>query len=69
VRLWKDQFDAEEVPTLNEAIECFDKVIELNPENKAAWEIKGHLLEKLGRKGEAKKCFKKAKASDRLLTK
>ena len=53
-----------EVPTLNGAIECFERVIELNPENRKAWEIKGHLFEKLGRKKEAKKCFKRAKALD-----
>lgn len=47
-----------------EAIKCIDKFMKLNPKNKDAWHAKGRLLERLGRKNEAKKCFKKAKELD-----
>ncbi|NOR78583.1 MAG: tetratricopeptide repeat protein, partial [Methanophagales archaeon] len=44
-----------------EAIECYDKAIELKPNYEEAWYNKGVMLEKLGRKKEAKLCFQKAK--------
>jgi len=46
---------------LVKAIENWDKAIELNPNYEEAWYAKGWSLEKLGRKGEAEQCFKRAK--------
>lgn len=43
-----------------EAIECYDKVIELNPNYAPAWYNKGVALAKLGRYEEAIECYKKA---------
>ena len=44
----------------NEAVECFDKLLEIYPNNNYALEAKGHMLEKLGRKEEALKCYNQA---------
>jgi len=43
-----------------EALDCFDKALKLQPNNKHAWLGKGHALERLGKNGEANICFKKA---------
>ncbi len=43
-----------------EAIECFDKAIELNPNFAPAWNNKGVALAKLGKYEEAIKCYDKA---------
>ena len=40
-----------------EAIECFDRVIEINPENIEAWYNKGLILKNLGEHQEAIECF------------
>jgi tetratricopeptide (TPR) repeat protein len=42
------------------AIKCFDKAIEIDPKNAAAWSEKGYALNKLGNLLEAIKCFDKA---------
>lgn len=42
-----------------EAIKCFDKLIELDPNNARVWYYKGVLLYKLGKYEEAIKCFDK----------
>jgi tetratricopeptide (TPR) repeat protein len=41
----------------NEAIECYDKAIKLNPNYKYAWHNKGRALEKLGKNNEALACY------------
>ena len=43
-----------------EAIECFDKAIELDPKKASAWYNKGTALTSLGRPEEAIECFDKA---------
>tara|TARA_B100000586_G_C19801355_1_gene298256 strand:- start:38 stop:490 length:453 start_codon:yes stop_codon:yes gene_type:complete len=43
-----------------EAIECFDKAIELDPKKASAWYNKGTALTNLGRPEEAIECFDKA---------
>ena len=43
-----------------EAVECYDKIIQLNPNSKLAWGYKGLLLSKLKRYDEAFKCYEKA---------
>jgi tetratricopeptide (TPR) repeat protein len=44
----------------HKAIKCFDKAIEINPKNAAAWSEKGYALNELGNLLEAIKCFDKA---------
>jgi tetratricopeptide (TPR) repeat protein len=44
----------------HKAIRCFDKAIEIDPKNAAAWGEKGHALNELGNLLEAIKCFDKA---------
>ena len=43
-----------------EAIECFDKAIKLEPNYATGYHNKGISLEKLKRDKEAKECFNKA---------
>ena len=45
-----------------EAIECFDKVLEIQPKFAMAWYSKGCALLMLGRYEEALECFNKALA-------
>jgi len=45
-----------------EAIECFDNVIQLDPESYNAWHNKGKILETLGKSREAIVCYDKAVA-------
>lgn len=48
-----------------EAIECFDKALELDPNDDGLWYNKGVALGELGRHQEAVECFDKAlKISD-----
>ena len=42
-----------------ESIECFDKIIELNPTYEMAWYYKGRIYSDLGRYGEEKECYDK----------
>jgi len=44
----------------DEALECFDKVLSLDPKNTHAWNQKGVALRSLGRYDEAIRCFNKA---------
>ena len=44
----------------DEALECFDKVLSLDPKNTHAWNQKGVALRSLGRYDEAIECFNKA---------
>jgi Flp pilus assembly protein TadD len=44
-----------------DALIYYDRAVELNPQNGKAWHDRGRLLENLGRKDEAEKCFKRAK--------
>ena len=50
-----------------EAIECFDKALEINPDNAYAWYNKGTILGKLGKYKQAKKCFDKVKSISDLM--
>lgn len=43
-----------------EALQCFEKVITLNPINAHAWSGKGLILELLGKAEEALKCYNRA---------
>ena len=43
-----------------EAIECFDKVLEIDPKYVEAWNNKGISLYKLGKYYEAQKCLNRA---------
>ena len=42
----------------NQAIEWFNKAINLDPKNANAWYEKGNCYRRLGKKQEAKECFK-----------
>ncbi|MFZ3149172.1 MAG: tetratricopeptide repeat protein [Methanothrix sp.] len=44
----------------DEAIDAYDRSIELDPQNPEAWQGKGYALNKLGRNTEANECFWKA---------
>lgn len=44
----------------NEAIECYDKVLEIDPNHIIAWNNKGWALNELGRYSEAVACLDKA---------
>ncbi|MEW6621427.1 MAG: tetratricopeptide repeat protein, partial [bacterium] len=44
----------------NEAVECFDKAINLNPAFQQAWYNKAIALQNLGKREQANKCFKEA---------
>lgn len=44
----------------DEAISCYDRALELNPQNEATWSNKGMALIELGRSEEAAACFEKA---------
>ncbi|MDI9633103.1 MAG: tetratricopeptide repeat protein [Methanolinea sp.] len=51
-----------------EAVEYYDKALEIVPHNADVWAFKGITLQGgLGRDGEARKCWEKAKALDRTL--
>ncbi len=47
-----------------EAVECYDKAIENDPNYADAWFNKAMTLEDLGRSEEAEKCFFKAEELD-----
>lgn len=49
---------------LDEAMEFFDQVLEMNPENADAWNNKGVALFKMGRPGDALECYDRALAAD-----
>ncbi|MEM2900606.1 MAG: tetratricopeptide repeat protein, partial [Thermoplasmata archaeon] len=40
-----------------EALECYDKAIELKPDSEEAWNNKGNTLRKLGKNKEAIDCY------------
>ena len=44
----------------DEALECFNKILSLDPKNTHAWNQKGVALRSLGRYDEAIECFNKA---------
>jgi len=44
-----------------EAIECYEKAIEIDPNNAYSWKNKGLALQHLNRKSEAKAAFDKAR--------
>ena len=44
---------------LNEAIECYDKVIEINPEDEKAWNNKGITLAEQEKFNKAIECYNK----------
>ena len=41
------------------ALKCFDKALQINPNDRDTWSIKGYTLRKLGKYKEAIKCFDK----------
>ena len=44
----------------DEAIKCYDKIIEMNPNSRVAWGYKAHTLSKLKKYDEAFVCYQKA---------
>jgi len=42
------------------AIECYDKALEIDPQNAYSWDAKGWALHELGRSGDAEQCYDKA---------
>ena len=50
-----------------DAIECFDEVIKLNPKNKNAWNNKGAILYELGDLKRALECFERTLKIDPIL--
>jgi tetratricopeptide (TPR) repeat protein len=50
----------------DEAIQCYDKVLELDPAFKRAWNNKGFALALLGKHGEAIQCYDKALELDQV---
>jgi len=44
----------------DEAIKCYDKIIEMNPNSRVAWGYKAHALSKLKKYDEAFRCYQKA---------
>jgi Flp pilus assembly protein TadD len=44
----------------NEAVECFNKALEIDPKNGMIWTNKGLAVHKLGKYNEAVECFNKA---------
>ena len=51
---------------LDQAMECFDKLIELEPDNILAWHNKGIVYQEMKEEKEAKKCFRKEKRLKKL---
>ena len=45
---------------IEEALDCYEKVIEIEPDHGHAWERKSQLLDELGRGQEAVECLKRA---------
>jgi len=45
---------------LEEALSYYDKILEINPNLKVAWQTKGELLDELGRHEEAVECYDRA---------
>ena len=70
---YKEQFPFDEINALydkgiflycvgnyEESIECFNKIISMNPASKVAFGYKGLALRKLNRHQDAVQCYKKA---------
>jgi len=58
---WTNKGDAlYELGRYGEALKCYDKAIEINPNNTTAWNNKGFVLDELVRYEEALKCYDKA---------
>jgi tetratricopeptide (TPR) repeat protein len=51
---------------LDQAMECFDKLIELEPDNIIAWHNKGVAYQEMKEAKKAKKCFRKEKRLEKL---
>ena len=45
----------------DEAIKCYDKAIEIDPNDADAWNNKGLALNSLGNNDEAKKCYDRSR--------
>ena len=58
---FKKALALEKLGKYEEAIECYDKILEIDPRALNAYHNKGVALEKLGRHEEAEKCFAKVK--------
>ena len=60
VKWFSKGFALYELGRYEEAIECYDKAIELDPDYADAWKHKGDALYELGRYEEAIECYDKA---------
>jgi len=45
---------------IKEALECFDKALNINPNDAEAWDHKGEALYRDGNSEEAMKCYNKS---------
>jgi Flp pilus assembly protein TadD len=50
-----------ELKKYNDAIEAFDRALQINPKDSLTWQNKGHNLKALGRNTDADAAFAKAK--------
>jgi tetratricopeptide (TPR) repeat protein len=51
----------------DEAVQCFEKILSVEPNNAQAWRLKGMAFERLGLRKDARKCFDRvSKLSDAM---
>jgi len=62
--LYKKGLTHAKIEDYEEAIKCFDKAVQLDPNNALAWISKANVLIEYGNEEEARKCFDKASKID-----
>ena len=62
--LYKKGLAHSKIEDYEEAIKCFDKAVELDPNNALAWISKANALTESGNNVEAKKCMEMAEKID-----
>ena len=63
---FKKALALEKLGKYEESIECYDKILEIDPRALNAYHNKGVALEKLGKHEEAVKCFDKEKPKEKI---